>query len=230
MDGLSQPARTRRADLRGSNPAPGRKNNPERVKQDILKIATEEFARNGLTGARVDAIADRTRTTKAMIYYYFGSKEGLFAAVIEAAYGSIRAAETALKLDALGPEEALRRLVEFTFDYHDEHPDFVRLVSIENIHHAEHIAGSTTIQGLNDPVIQGLAAILDRGREQGIFTRDVDVTEVHMAISALCFYRVSNRHTFGTLFRRDLSTPEARERQRRMVADMIVSYLKQGKP
>jgi AcrR family transcriptional regulator len=226
MDGLSQPPRTRRSDDGGTSTPRGRKNDPERVKQDILKIATEEFARNGLTGARVDAIADRTRTTKAMIYYYFGSKEGLFAAVIEAAYGRIRAAEAALELDALGPEEALRRLVEFTFDFHDEHPDFVRLVSIENIHHATHIAGSTTIQALNDPVVQGLAAILERGREQGAFARDVDATELHMTISSLCFYRVSNRHTFGTLFRRDMSTPEARERQRRMVADMIVSYLK----
>jgi AcrR family transcriptional regulator len=226
MDGLFQPARTRRSGNGETSVSPGRKNDPERVKQDILKIATEEFARNGLAGARVNAIADRTRTTKAMIYYYFGSKEGLFAAVIEAAYGGIRAAEAALMLDALGPEEALRRLVEFTFDYHDEHSNFVRLVSIENIHHATHIADSMTIQALNDPVIQGLAAILDRGREQGVFTRNVDVIDLHMAISSLCFYRVSNRHTFNTLFRRDLSAPEARERQRRMVADMIVSYLK----
>jgi AcrR family transcriptional regulator len=226
MDSLTQPARTRRADNGARSATPMRKNDPERVKRDILTIAAEEFAKNGLTGTRVDAIADRTRTTKAMIYYYFGSKEGLFAAVIEAAYAGIRATETALDLDALGPEEALRRLVEFTFDYHDKHPDFVRLVSIENIHHAEHIAGSTIIQALNDPVIQGLAAILDRGCEQGIFTRAVDVTEVHMAISSLCFYRVSNRHTFGTLFRRDLSAPGARKRQRQMVADMIVSYLK----
>src|SRR5918997_4409006 len=226
MDGLSQPPRIRRSNGGGTSAPRGRKNDPERVKQDILKIATEEFARNGLTGARVDAIADRTRTTKAMIYYYFGSKEGLFAAVIEAAYGRIRAAEAALDLDTLGPEEALQRLVEFTFDFHDEHPDFVRLVSIENIHHATHIAGSTTIQALNDPVVQGLAAILERGCEQGAFARDVDATELHMTISSLCFYRVSNRHTFGTLFRRDMSNPEARERQRRMVADMIVSYLK----
>src|SRR5918994_550957 len=114
MDGLFQPARTRRSGNGETSVSPGRKNDPERVKQDILKIATEEFARNGLAGARVNAIADRTRTTKAMIYYYFGSKEGLFAAVIEAAYGRIRAAEAALELDALGPEEALRRLVEFT--------------------------------------------------------------------------------------------------------------------
>jgi AcrR family transcriptional regulator len=193
MDSLV-PLPRRRASTR-DRATPRRKNDPERVKQDILGVATEEFARNGLNGARVDAIANRTRTTKGMIYYYFGSKEGLYAAAIEAAYGGIRSAEAGLELDALGPEDALRRLVEFTFDYHDNHPDFVRLVSSENIHHARHIAGSATIRELNVPGIESLSAILARGRSQGVFRRDVNVTDIHLAVSSLCFYRVSNRHT-----------------------------------
>jgi len=205
-----------------------RKHDPERTKQDILKVATEEFAAHGLSGARVDAIAERTRTTKRMLYYYFGSKEGLYAAVLEKAYGEIRAIENKLKLDTLEPETAIRRLVEFTFEYEDTHPDFVRLISIENIHNAEHIAHSPTIQDVNARVIESLEGILTRGRKLGRFRARADAVDIHFMISALCFYRVSNRHTFGTLFRRDLAAPEVRQRHKRMIADTIVRYLTAG--
>jgi len=91
--------------------APSRKNDPERTRQDILAVATKEFADHGLAGARVDAIAARTRTTKRAIYYYFGSKEGLYAAVLEKVYGDIRAIESELHLEDLEPEQAVRRLI-----------------------------------------------------------------------------------------------------------------------
>jgi AcrR family transcriptional regulator len=208
-------------------PSP-RKHDAERTKQDILKVATEEFATHGLSGARVDAIAERTRTTKRMLYYYFGSKEGLYAAVLEKAYAEIRGIESKLKLEALDPETAIRRLVEFTFEYEDNHPDFVRLISIENIHHAQYIAHSPTIQDVNARVIEILEVILLRGRKLGRFRAKVDAVDIHLMISALCFYRVSNRHTFSTIFRRDLAAPEVRQRHKRMIADTIVRYLTAG--
>ena len=144
MDSQGTSARTRR---RPSGP-PSRKLDPEGVKQDILDVATEEFANHGLSGARVDAIAARTRTAKHMIYYYFGSKEGLFLAVLEQSYARMRAAERELELDQLPPPEAIQRMVEFVFDYQEAHPDFTRLVSIENIHWGKHVAQSSTIQKL----------------------------------------------------------------------------------
>ena len=76
-----------------------------------------------------------------MIYYYFGGKERLFVAVLERAYAGIRAAEQTIEVDHLDPVAAIRRLAELTFDHHESHPEFIRLVSIENIHRAEHIAG-----------------------------------------------------------------------------------------
>jgi len=196
-----------------------------RTRQAILAAAREEFAAHGLSGARVDAIAARTKTVKRMIYYYFGSKEGLYLAVLEEAYAAIRRDEQALGLDRLPPLEAIRRLVEFTFDYEEAHPEFIRLVSIENIHNGRHIAGSKTIQAVNSPVIATLARLLDRGKRDGVFRPSVEPTDVHMLISAVCFFRVSNRHTFGALFGCDLLDPAMRARHKAMLVDAVLHLL-----
>lgn len=188
-------------------------------------MARQEFAENGLSGARVDAIAARMRTTKRMIYYYFGSKDGLYLAVLEQAYSDIRAVEQALDLDRLSPLEAIRRLIEFTFDYHEANPDFVRLVGIENIHHGKHLTQSEVLRNLNTSAIDTLTAILRRGRSTGVFRADIDPIDLHMLISAFCFYRVSNRYTFGTLFRRDFSAPDLRRTHKQMIGDAIIGLL-----
>lgn len=198
---------------------------PERTRAEILTAAREEFAEFGLSGARVDAIAARTRTTKRMIYYYFGSKEGLYLAALEQAYAEIRAIEQELDLARLPPATALRRMIEFTFDYQEAHPDFIRLVSIENIHQGRYIAQSETIRNLNTAVIDTLAAILQRGQQEGAFRADIDAVDVHMLISAFCFFRVSNRHTFGTLFRCDLSEPAMRKRHKGLIQDAVLRSL-----
>jgi AcrR family transcriptional regulator len=202
-----------------------RPRDPERTRAEILAIAREEFAAHGLSGARVDAIAARMRTTKRMIYYYFGSKEGLYLAVLEQAYAEIRAIEQELDLARLAPAEAIRRMIDFTFEYHESHPDFIRLVSIENINQGRYIAQSETIQNLNTAVTEALAAILRRGQEDGVFRKDIDAVDVHMLISAFCFFRVSNRHTFGALFRRDLSDPILRKRHKALIADAVLRSL-----
>lgn len=206
-------------------PSSTRGRDPERTKQGILQIAEEEFAKHGLSGARVDAIAARTHTTKRMIYYYFESKEGLYVAVLERAYSGIRQIEASMKLDELDPETALRRLVEFNFDYHEAHPEFVRLVMIENIHNAEHIQESELLRRTNSPAILVLGDILDRGWKSGVFKRKIEARELHLLISSLSFYRVSNRASFSTLFSIDIGEPRSRERQRRHIADSILLLL-----
>ena len=198
----------------------------ERTRREILEVATREFADQGFAGARVDEIADQTRTTKRMIYYYFGSKERLFVAVLERAYAAIRAAEQTIEVDHLDPAAAIRRLAELTFDHHESHPEFIRLVSIENIHRAEHIAGHSDLAGQNTPAIELIEAILARGRRDGSFSRAVDAVDLHMMISAFCVFRIANRHTFGAIFDRDLTDPALRERYRRMLGDMVVEYLR----
>ena len=202
-----------------------RSRDAERTKAEILAVSAREFADKGYDGARVDEIAAKTRTTKRMIYYYFGGKEQLFVEVLERAYTVIRAIEQELDVEHLDPIDALRRLAELTFDHHESHPDFVRLVSIENIHRAEHIARSTELAGLANPALDVLTRILDRGRAAGYFRDDVDALDVHMAISAFCVFRIANRHTFHAIFERDMLDPARRDHHRRMVGDLLVSYL-----
>ncbi|MDX6389714.1 MAG: hypothetical protein QOJ73_777 [Streptosporangiaceae bacterium] len=207
---------------------PERRRDAQRTRDDILDVARREFADRGYSGARVDHIADRTRTTKRMIYYYFGGKEQLFEAVLEQAYSEIRAAEQEVQLDHLDPVAAIRSLAEITFDHHDRHPDFVKLVRIENIHHAEHISRSTAIVNVNSPVIELITKILARGDADGVFRRHPDAIDVHMMISSFCVFRLSHRDTFGALFGRDLSAPALRDGYRTMVGDIVVDYLTGG--
>src|SRR5712691_2769691 len=203
-----------------------RKNDPERTRRDIIAVATEEFASEGYSGARVDTIAAKTRTSKRMIYYYFGGKEQLYLAVLEEAYRSIRTLESRLDSEKYGAEEALRRLVDATFDHDERNPNFIRLVSIENIHRARHLKRSAELRELNSTIIATLRRILERGREEGVFRRDVDPVDLHLAISSYCFFRVANRHTFSTLFDRDLSNARVRNRNRQQIGDMVLAYLK----
>jgi AcrR family transcriptional regulator len=203
-----------------------RKPDAERSRANILAVARAEFVEHGLSGARVDAIAEKTSTTKRMIYYYFGSKEGLYSAVLQQAYAGIRSTEATLALADLDPLTALRRLIEVTFDYEDSHPDFVRLIAIENIHQAAYLNRLPTIQSSNADAIATLDQILSRGRAAGIFTRECKAVDVHLMISGLCFYRVSNRHTFGAIFGCDLSAADIRERHKAMIVETIVGYLR----
>lgn len=200
----------------------------DRTRAEILDVATAEFAQLGYTGARVDEIAAKTSTTKRMIYYYFGSKEGLYVAALERAYSVIRSIEQQLDVEHLDPSDAIRRLAELTFDHHEGHPDFIRLVSIENIHHAEHIARSEVLSGLANPAVDVLDRILRRGRAAGRFRDDVDALDVHMVISSFCVFRIANRHTFNAIFDRDLLDPSRRGHYRRMVGDLVLDYLTVG--
>jgi AcrR family transcriptional regulator len=204
---------------------PERQRDAERTRAEILETATAEFAERGYDGARVDEIGARTRTTKRMIYYYFGGKKQLYIAVLERAYARIRAAEQAVNVDHLDPVMAIRRIAEVTFDHHEANPDFIRLVSIENIHHGEHVAEIGSLVRVNTPAIVLLGEILERGRAQGVFRTDIDAIDVHMVISSFCVFRLANRYTFGAIFDRDLLDPVRRGHYRAMLGDLVVNHL-----
>ncbi|MCY1281294.1 HTH-type transcriptional repressor NicS [compost metagenome] len=203
----------------------GRKNNPEKTREDILQAAITEFVQEGLSGARVDSIAERTHTSKRMIYYYFGSKEQLYVEVLEKLYGDIRRTESQLHLAELEPREAIRRTVEFAFDHHDRNVDFVRIVSIENIHHGEYVKQSNAIRSMSNTMLHSLAEILRRGEAEGLFRGGLDPLDVHLLISSFCFYRVSNRHTFGEIFQTDLSDEQAKARHKQMICEAVLRYI-----
>ncbi len=203
----------------------GRKNDPQRTQEDILIVATEEFATHGLAGARVDAIAERTRTSKRMIYYYFGSKEGLYLAVLERVYAQIRRVERGINVEELSPADALRTVAEATYHHHTTHEAFIQLVSIENIHRAEHVRQSQTILRENATAITLLQEVIERGVQDGSFRDDVDAVDVHMIISAYACFHVANRHTFAAIFGRDMLDPSLQDSHRRLIGDLVVATM-----
>jgi AcrR family transcriptional regulator len=207
---------------------PDRTRDAARTRTEILAVATAEFAAHGYNGARVDEIADLTRTTKRMIYYHFGGKKQLYTAVLQQAYARIRAAEQEVTVADLDPVTAVRRVAEVTFDHHEAHPEFIRLVVIENVHRAEHVRELAARVDLGTPVVRLLDELLDRGRRAGTFRSDVDAVDVHMMISAYCCFRVANRYTFGAIFGRDLVDPARREHYRSLCGDMVVGCLTVG--
>jgi AcrR family transcriptional regulator len=208
-----------------AEPRPEPLRDAERTRADLIEVATAVFAEQGYSGARVDEIAERTRTTKRMIYYYFGGKEQLYLAVLENAYRDIREAEQRVKVDHVDPVQAIRAVAEMTFDHHTEHQDFIRLVSIENIHRGEFIARLDSLRALAQPATALLDQILNQGREQGVFREDVDALDVHILISSYCVFQVANRYTFGYLFDIDFSEQQTHAHLRRMLGDVVVGWL-----
>ena len=203
-----------------------RTNDPDRTVADILDVATREFAEKGLAGARIDVIAEAMRTSKRMIYYYFGSKEALYIAVLEEAYRRMRHIEAGLHLDDLLPEDALRKLVGFTVDYQRANPDFIRLVMTENIHRGEYLAQSKLIHDLNVPAIEGLQRVYERGVAAGVFRAGLDPIDLHMSISALSVFNVANKHTFSLIFQRNLDTAAAMHARRDNIVEMLVRFVR----
>ena len=203
-----------------------RTNDPERTRANILEVAEAEFGEKGLAGARIDEIAAATKTSKRMIYYYFGSKEGLYLAVLEESYRRTRDIEAELHLQDLDPEQALRRLVAFTFDHHLNHENYIRLVMSENIHRGEYLAQSPRIQELNVPAISAIQNLYQRGVKRGLFRPGLDPVDIHASISALSFFNVSNRHTFGLIFKLDMKSAAYIAHRRDNVVEMIVRFVR----
>ena len=204
---------------------PTRQQDPEGTRQNIIEVASQEFALNGLSGARIDEIAAKTRSSKRMIYYYFGDKEGLYLSALENAYAEVREGEAKLDIAGLSPVEGLKRLVEFTFEHHHQHEDFIRMVMIENIHHGEFLARSNLVRDLNVTAIAHIRDLYERGLRDGKFREGLDPLEIHWQISALCFFNVSNRATFSQLFGRDFGAEESQQRLKANTVEMVLRFV-----
>jgi AcrR family transcriptional regulator len=195
---------------------------PEAVRSRLLAVAADEFALRGFAGARLELIAQEVGITRAMIYYYFGGREGLYVAVLEDAYRSIWQAEQTLDSQGLQPEEALRRLVAFRVDYYVSNPNFVALVSIENQHKARYLKRARSVMASASPSLAHTASVLAKGQAAGVFRKDIDVVDLYQVIVSLAFFNVSNRHTFGAIFGRDASDTT---HVQQFVADAVLRYV-----
>jgi AcrR family transcriptional regulator len=190
-------------------PAKPRIRDAEATKARILDAAKKEFAKNGLGGARVDLISEKARANKRMIYHYFGSKEGLFQTVLENAYVDIRTAEQKLNLDHLEPEQALERLVRFTWDYYLKNPEFITLVNSENLHRAKHLKKSEVVKVYSRKFVSMVESILNRGVAKGVFRDGIDPVQLNITIAAIGYYYLTNRYTGAIVFERDLMSRTA---------------------
>ncbi|MBL8386059.1 MAG: TetR family transcriptional regulator [Burkholderiales bacterium] len=198
---------------------------PERTRARILEAAKAEFAAHGLGGARVDRIAAAADANKRMLYYYFGNKDELFLAVLEAAYAHIREAEKALRLAEVEPPEAIRRLVAFTWNYYLENPEFMTLLNSANLHRARHLENSTTVRSMHSPFVAMIEDILERGRKSGVFRAGVDPVQLYISIAALTYFYLGNKYTLSAIFGRDLLSPRAKAERLAHMTDLVLGYL-----
>ena len=205
-------------------PRAGRRN-PVRNQERILQAATEEFARYGLGGARVDRIAARAGANKRMLYYYYGNKEDLFLKVLEARYAHIRRAELGLHLLDLDPVQGMRRMVEFTWNYYLKHPEFLTLLNSENLHRGRHLKRSRDVAAMHSPLIALLRDLLLRGERAGKFRKGVDPVQLYISIAALGYFYLSNRHTLSTIFERDLLAPKSKAERLKHMTELVLGYL-----
>jgi AcrR family transcriptional regulator len=197
----------------------------DRSQATILAAARDEFAEHGLGGARMDRIAERAGLNKRLIYYYFEDKEQLFRSVLEQAYLHIREEERKLNLLELKPAEAVRRLVEFTWTYYLEHPEFLSLLNSANLHRGRHLQASRRAREMNSPLIEMLAQILERGRKDGSFRGGIDPLQLYVSIAALSYFYLSNSHTLSAIFGRDLLSAKARNERLTHICDVILGYV-----
>ena len=204
--------------------------NAEASRAKILDAARIEFVSYGLSGGRVDRIAEASGVNKNLIYHYFGSKDALYLEVLERIYADLRARQQDENLRNLPPVEGMKRLVSSTFDHFVDTPDLIRLMSIENIHYAEHLKNSRTTKQLYGGLLDTIRILLKRGQEQGVFRNNVDAIDLYLSISGLAYFFLSNQHTLSWLLDRDLAARRRVQKRRQHVVEMVLSYLTKVSP
>jgi AcrR family transcriptional regulator len=208
------------------NPAKPITRDPDKSRANILQAARTEFASSGLGGARVDQIAKMAGINKRMLYHYFGNKDDLFCAVLEANYAHKRDSERALALEQEEPVEAIRKLIALTWDYYLKHPEFLTLLNSANLHQAVHIKKSREIRKMHTPFVSMIKSVLDKGASQKVFKKDVDPAQLYITIAGLSYFYLSNQYTLSAIFRRNLLAPSARKERLAHMTDVVLSYLK----
>jgi AcrR family transcriptional regulator len=201
---------------------PPRTRDPERTEAEILRAAVQEFADHGYHGARIVRIAAAAKCNARMIYHYFGGKEPLYVAALDSVYASIRNREAALNLSDGRPAAAIRRLVEFTFDYFHQNPDFLRITRNENVLGGRFIRRSRMIRSMSRPLTASIGRLLDRGVAAGEFRHRPDPLQLYLNIVALSAHHLNNAATLSATFATDLSDPAwLTERRRHVVAAIL---------
>jgi len=199
--------------------------NAEATRAKILAAAIDEFADRGLTEARTEDIAKACGVNKRLVYYYFGSKEGLYLAALEESYAKLTELEHAIDVDHLEPKAAIAALINLKIDYYIANPHFISFLNMENLYKAKTLSKSKRINEFKTPLTQVISRILERGEKQGIFRSDIEPIDLYISICALGFMYFANQHTLKVIFNRDLMAPSMIAQRRETIIDLILSYL-----
>lgn len=211
---------------RVSPDAPARPRDAEKTKASILKAARDEFCEQGFNGARVDAIADRAKANKRLLYHYFGNKEALYEAVLLDAYQEIRRGERELRISQYDPVEAVDRIIRFTFRHFLANPWFPRLLSVENLQNARFVKRIKNVEEIRSPIVAELHEIVKRGHAEGTFRTDVDPMQLYISIISLCYFYVSNMATLSVVFGKDLNQFALIQDREAQAVQMVIDYLR----
>jgi len=213
--------------LSGTRPRP---RDPAATRRKLLAAARQEFARNGLAGARVDEIAARAGVNKQLVYHYFGDKDALYLAVLEGVYEEIREQEYKLNLEGLPPRDAIKKLIEASFDHLATHPHFIVLLNDENRGGALHVQSSRRLEAMHSPLVSMVSRILRDGERAGIFRKGVNPVQLYISIAGLSYFFFSNTPTLSAIFRKDFSSRTARRSRRKHVVDLVLQSLRPNQP
>lgn len=209
-----------------SNDKKPQRRDPAATQRKLLTAARREFSDRGLAGARVDEIAARAGVNKQLVYHYFGDKDALYRAVIEWVYEEIRARERELNLDGLPPEQAIKKLIESSFDYLAAHPDFIVLLNDENRGGARHVRGSRKLEAMHSPLVNMVSSILSEGVKAGVFRKGINAVHLYISIAGLSYFYFSNTPTLSAIFGKNLSGQAARLARRKHVVDLVMHSLR----
>jgi TetR/AcrR family transcriptional regulator len=212
-------------DRRANGKKPQRRN-PEATRRKLLAAARREFADSGLAGARVDEIAARAGVNKQLVYHYFGDKDALYLAVLEWVYEEIRAQERKLNLTGLPPRQAIRKLIESSFDHLAAHPDFILLLNDENRGGARHVRTSRRLEAMHSPLVSMVSKILSEGVRAGVFRKGINPVHLYISIAGLSYFFFSNTPTLSAIFGKDLAGAAARSARRKHVVDLVLRALR----
>jgi len=195
------------------------------TRDNILRAAIDIFARNGFAGGRVEKISKAANSTDRMIYYYFGSKERLFVAVLETIYKELGDAEAALDLSGLHADQALREIVRFTWNHYLTHPEMLTLLSNENLHQGRHLSRSKRVKELSFPLLSTLSEVLARGVKQKTFRSGIGATDLYIAMCSLGYFYLSNKFTLSAFLGFDLMAGDALDHWREIMETVILRFV-----
>lgn len=204
----------------------GRVRDAEATKAKLLNAATVEFSTKGYDGARVNVIAKNAGVNINLVYHYFGSKDGIYLAVLESMYVLIRKHHRDMSLRALPPEEAMAQLVSSTFRMFCETPEAIGVLVSENVQQGRFVRSSKLISGLYNTLLGFLKDTLERGVEAGVFRNDVDPVELFITINGLGYFYLSNRYTLSAILHQDLMTPDRLARREAHILSVVMDYLR----